>query len=139
MGQNYESLLISIMRYIVVNKIQAHLSVGRYGLNRHTMIIVSGNLVPAIMYIIVLREIRREVFFMFHLHLKETLTVMKWLQSLRWNAGERIYIRYYEGVAEPFLSESARSSPSRSGRKRRDSNIITMVLEYRFSKKQITK
>ena len=83
MGQNYESLLISIMRYIVVNKIQAHLSVGRYGLNRHTMIIVSGNLVPAIMYIIVLREIRREVFFMFHLHLKETLTVMKWLQSLR--------------------------------------------------------
>lgn len=71
------------MRYIVVNKIQAHLSVGRYGLNRHTMIIVSGNLVPAIMYIIVLREIRREVFFMFHLHLKETLTVMKWLQSLR--------------------------------------------------------
>lgn len=49
MGQNYESLLISIMRYIIVNKIQAHLSVGRYGLNRHTMIIVSGNLVPAIM------------------------------------------------------------------------------------------
>lgn len=83
MGQNYESLLISIMGYIIVNKIQAHLSVGRYGLNRHTMIIVSGNLVPAIMYIIVLREIRREVFFMFHLHLKETLTVMKWLQSLR--------------------------------------------------------
>ncbi len=65
MGQNYESLLISIMRYIVVNKIQAHLSVGRYGLNRHTMIIVSGNLVPAIMYIIVLREIRREVFICF--------------------------------------------------------------------------
>lgn len=39
---------------------------------------------------------------MFHLHFKETLTVMKWLQSLRWNAGERIYIRDYEGVAEPF-------------------------------------